>query len=116
MFLNDVDEPRLKGDELLGCTGVDGHRVVKVLLCCAHSDGDGHALHHLVNVLADSVGANHFKMGPVVAVVLADLATDQLEQTLLLVMLVAEREKHVCKSAREDLHVFFAELGLGISF
>ena len=109
MSVSVVGESWLEEDKLLRRSRVDGHRVVEVLLRGAHCDGHGDALHHLVDSLADAVGADDFKVREVMTIVFAVDLADEFEQAGLLVMLVSRGEEHVGEARGKHLDVIFAK-------
>ena len=73
-------------------------------------------MHHLVDALANAVSSDNTQVRVVLTIVFLalNLAADQLEQTLLLVLLFSRREEHVCEVAWEHFNVVSAEILDGI--
>ena len=87
---------------------MDRDRVVEVLFRCAHSDCNRDTLDHLIDALAKTDDANDLQVGPVGAVVFSRLLADDLEETLLLVLLFSRRVEHVREFRSEDMHALLS--------
>ena len=108
-----VGEPWLEKHKLFGSRRVDCNRVIEVLFRCAHSDCNRDTLDHLINALAKTNDANDLQVGPVGAVVFSRLLADDLEETLLFVLLFSRRVEHVREFRFEDMHALLSKFTNG---